>query len=207
MKRLIAFLLIFSMLGSVWAYADDGVKVTERKSKEDEAWLWKELSKHSPSDYITAGILSYFWRESQYKSDSVTGWATLRYEKGIDLCGMIRKKTDKGLSDGSSRDYFISAIRNCGGFGLGQWHSYGYLKSLYDYAREYGTSIADARMQCSFMFESLKDNEDLWRRLKHCSDPAKAGRLIAIYYDGSESGAPYMGYKAEKLYEKYHEEA
>lgn len=207
MKRLITFLLIFSMLGSVFAYAEDGVKVTERKSKKDEAWLWEELSKYSPNDYITAGILSYFWRESQYKSDSVSGWASLKVYNNFDLCRCIREKTDKGLSDGSSRDFFIKTIRSRGGFGLGQWYSMGYLESLYDYAKEYGTSIVDARMQCAFIFESLKDNKELWKRLIACSDPEKAGRLIAIYYDGTENGAEYIGQKAEKLYEKYYEEA
>ena len=64
-------------------------------------------------------------------------------------------------------------------------------------------SIGDARMQCGFIFESIKKNSDLWRRLKKCNDPERAGRLIAIYYDGSQDGAPYMGRVAKKLYKEY----
>lgn len=207
MRRLLAFILAFTMLSGVTAFAEgEEPKFTKRKSTKDEAWLWTELSQHSPNDYVTAGVLSYFWRESQYKSDSVTGWATLLAYQNFDLCKYVRKNTDKGLADGSTKRYFIEAVRGCGGYGLGQWYSATYLESLYDFASEYGTSIGDARMQCEFIFHSLQENEDLWKRLTRCKDAEKAGRLIAIYYDGSQDGAPYMGRVAEKLYEKYHEE-
>lgn len=176
--------------------------ITERKSKADEAWLWTELEKHSPSDYVTAGVLAYFWRESQYQSDAVSGAATIRAEQGWDLCRWVRRKTDKGLEDGSSRQWFVKTVRECGGYGLGQWHSVGYLRDLYRYARKQGTSIADAEMQCGFVFHSLKQDKKLWRRLKKCKDAEKAGRLIAVLYDGSDS-YEYMGQKAARLYEKY----
>lgn len=35
--------------------------------------------------------------------------------------------------------------------------------------------------------------------------PGRAGRLIAIFYDGSTAGADYMGWKAALLFEKYGE--
>ena len=180
--------------------------ITERKSKSDEAWLWNELSEHSPSDYVTAGVLAYFWRESQYQSDAVSGAATMMAQNGWDLCGWVRKKTDKGLKDGSSRDFFLRAVRECGGYGLGQWHSLGYLRDLYDFAAEKEASIASAEMQCEFVFHSLKQKKRLWKRLKRCKDAERAGRLIAVFYDGSQDGADYMGAKAARLYEKYHKE-
>lgn len=208
MKRLLAFILAFTMLSTTVVFADgDAIKYTRRKNKTDEAWLWDELSKHSPSDVITAAVLSYFWRESQYRSDAIAGWATTERALNIDICKVIREKVDKGLEDGSSRKYFIKKVRECGGYGLGQWYSLGYLKSLYSFARDYGTSIGDARMQCAFIFYSLQENEKLWKKLKKCTDPERAGRLIGIYYDGTEHGAPYMGYKAGRLYEKYAKES
>ena len=207
MRRLLAFILAFTMLSGTIAFAEsEDPKYTRYKNKKDEAWLWSELSKHSPSDYITAGILSYFWRESQYRSDSLSGWATMKVEQNMDICSWLLKKTDPKLRSGKSRKFFIETVRECGGYGLGQWHSLGYLESLYDYAQEYGTSIGDARMQCAFIFYSLKKDKELWHKLKKCKDAEKAGRLISIYYDGSQEAAPYMGYKAGKLYEKYHEE-
>ncbi len=203
MKKLLSLLLTIALLLSLPspAYAT----ITERKSKEAERLLWDELSLHSPSDVVTAGVLAYFWRESQYKSDAVTGWDTLQAYEGFDLCGYVVSKTDKGMEDGSSRQWFVEAVRSCGGFGLGQWYATDYLEDLYDFARVYGGSIADAETQCAFVFHSLEQNEKLWKRLKRCKDPARAGRLIAIYYDGSEDGAPYMGRKAKQFYDRYHE--
>ena len=196
---------IIAILLSASPYAH--ATITERKSRDSERFLWEQLSIHSPSDVVTAGVLAYFWRESQYKSDSVTGWATLKAYDGIDLCGYVVHKTDKGMEDGSSRRWFVEAVRNCGGFGLGQWYSITYLEDLYDFVRIYGGSIADAETQSAFIFHSLEQDEKLWKRLKKCDDPARAGRLIAIYYDGSSDGAPYMGRKAAKLYERYGESA
>ena len=185
------------------AYAE---RVTERKSMEDEAWLWDELSQHSPSDVVTAAVLSYFWRESQYSSDAVAGWGMSLAGYGIDLCETVTERADAGLADGSSRDWFIKKARRHGGYGLGQWYRTSYVEDLYDFAQSWGTSIGDAEMQCAFVFHSLKQDKVLWKRLNRCKDPEKAGRLIAIYYDGSQTAAPYIGYKAGRLYDKYHEE-
>lgn len=189
------------MILSTTAYAEP--RYTERKSKEDERWLWDELSKYSPSDVVTAGVLSFFWRESQYRSDAVAGWATSQKAYGIDYCKRITEKTDEGFVDGSSRDYFIRKVRWHGGYGLGQWFRMDYVEDLYDFAMEYGTSIGDAQMQVEFVFYSMQKDEELWDRLLRCKDPEKAGRLMAIYYDGSLKSVDYMGYKAKKLYEKY----
>lgn len=199
-KRITALVLVLLILGSTAAGGEEPF-YTERK--KNEAWLWEELSEHSPSEAVTAGVLSYFWRESQYRSDSVSGWATVLNEQGRDLCGEILRKTDRGLEDGSSRKWFVTTVRSCGGYGLGQWHSITYLRDLYDFAQDYGTSIGDARMQCAFVFHSLEQNKKLWKKLKRCTDPERAGRLIAIYYDGTQDGAEYMGYKAGRLWEKY----
>ena len=205
MKRLCAIALILCFIfGSSVAFADDAV-FTERKNTDHEAWLWEELSQHSPNDIVTAGILSYFWRESQYRSDAVAGWWRAIAYDGLDLCSMVLEETDEGLSNGSSEDYFISKARTYGGYGLGQWYSMNYLEELYKFARQYGTSIGDAQMQCEFVFMSLQDNEELWEELLKCDDPDWAGRLIAVYYDGTEHGATYMGYTSRILYEKYHE--
>ena len=201
-KRIISAVLALLLLITP-AHAE---RVTERKSVEDEAWLWDALSQHSPSDVVTAAVLSYFWRESQYRSDAVAGWGNSLAGYGIDLCETVTEKTDAGLSDGSSRDWFIKKARRHGGYGLGQWYRASYVEDLYDFAREWGTSIGDAEMQCAFVFHSLERKEDIWKRLKRCKDPEKAGRLVAIYYDGTRTGVEYIGYKAGRLYDKYHEE-
>lgn len=75
MKKPLSIILTLALL--LFLPTQAFATITERKSKDSERFLWDELSMHSPSDVVTAGVLSYFWRESQYKSDSVTGWATL----------------------------------------------------------------------------------------------------------------------------------
>lgn len=209
MKRLLAFILAFTMLSTTVAFAEcDGldIRYTEHKSKTDEAWLWHELNRYSPSEYITAGILGYFWRESQYRSDVVAGCYISLKGTGRDLCKEMIEKVDPGLIDGSSKEIFLKLSKKYGGYGLGQWCSHHYLEDLYGFASDYGTSIGDARMQCKFIFLSLQKDEKLWAKLLKCHDAERTGRLIGIYYDGTEHGAPYIGYKAQKLYEKYSEE-
>ena len=207
MKRLISLVLAILMLGSICAFAEvEEPKYTRRKSMKDEAWLWDELSQHSPNDYTTAAVLSYFWRESQYRSDAVAGYGSTLAGYGIDLCDKITTKTDKGLADGSSRDYFIKKARWHGGYGLGQWYALHYVEDLYDFAQLYGTSIGDARMQCAFVFYSLEQDEWLWKKLCKCESTEEAGYFVAVLYDGSKNASEYVQYKAKKLYEKYHAE-
>ena len=207
MNRLISLAVAIALFVSFSAEAVSTKEAvfTERKGRGAEEFLWNEISEHSPSDEITAAVLSYFWRESQFRSDSVAGWAMSYAGYGVDLCAKVTEKTDDGLEDGSSRDYFLWACDHYGGYGLGQWRSSAYIGHLYDYAVEYGTSIGDARMQCGFVIESLKENEELWKKLKKCRDAERAGRLVAIYYDGTQSGADYIGYKAKRFFNKYHE--
>lgn len=199
MRRVISLILALLLLTTTAS-----ATYTERKGDGAEELLWEELSKHSPSDYVTAAVLSYFWRESQFRSDAVAGWASSLHGYGIDLCKKVTNKTDKGLKDGSSRDYFVKACQKYGGYGLGQWQSEKKVMALYTFAQDYEGSIGDAELQCAFVMDNLKnDYPDLWKRLKRCDDAEQAGRLIAIYYDGSPTAADYIGWKAAKFYEKY----
>ena len=207
-KRMLCFVLALLIFGSSMAFAADDPKYTERKNKKDEAWLWDELSQYSPNDYITAGVLAYFYRESQYRSDAVCGWYSALVWDGLDICSKIMKKTDKGLSDGSTKKYFIKAARDHGGYGLGQWSSMHHLEALYDFAVDYGTSIGDARMQCAWIFDYMQSEaeEEFWGYVIKSKTAEHAGRLIAIYIDGTTTGIDYIGWEAERLYKKYHEE-
>ena len=206
MRKVISFILAMLILLAIPMACAEPV-ITERKGNGVERFLWDELSVWSPSDQITAAVLAYYWRESQYRSDAVAGWGNSLAGYGIDLCAEVTSKTDAGLADGSSRAYFLKACRRYGGYGLGQWWSLSKVEALYDFAVEYGAeSIGDAQMQCAYTIASLKSNKRLWKRLKRCDDPETAGRLVAIYYDGTVEGAAYIGYKAGRLYEEYHEE-
>ena len=64
--------------------------------------------------------MGYFWRESKFRSDAVAGWPTNLAAYGKDYCIIVTTQVNEGLSDGSSRKYFIDTIHNkFGGYGLG----------------------------------------------------------------------------------------
>ena len=203
--------LLLFLLPNASAQNDDNnetpiIVVTKYKSKESEKFLWDTLNKYSPNDYITAGIMGYFWRESNFRSDAVAGWATSQKGYGKDFCKDFTTKVDAGLRDASTKDYFIEKCQNkFGGYGLGQWRSTNYLDEFYDFAQEWNTSISDAEMQCAFIIWSLENQQpELWEKIIHKKNAEKIGKLIAVYYDGTQIGKDYIGYKAQKFYDKYH---
>lgn len=92
MKKCVEILLIF-----VFAFMSFGGKELSEKhepvytkihDEESEVYIWNELSKYSPNDQITAGIMGYFWKESRMKSNAVAGWDVRNRWKGqeIDIC-------------------------------------------------------------------------------------------------------------------------
>lgn len=179
------------------------VVVTEYKSADSEAWLWDCLSRYSPSDEVTAGIMAYYYRESLWRSDAVAGWAVSQAYSGVDHCKDFTETIDAGLADGSTREEFIMRCHDqYGGYGLGQWSAPHYTAALYDFAREWGTSIADAEMQCAFTVWSMQSIPELWEALLEADAPARAGWLIGILYDGTPAGAESISRMAEVFYER-----
>ena len=178
--------------------------VTEYKSEEAESFLWDCISRYSPSDQITAGILAMFWRESFFRSDSTAHWNEVLLATGLDQPEVFTAEVDAGLADGSTRDLFVDTVHySIGGYGLGQWYGYPLLDAFYDFACEWGTSIADAEMQCAFTVQSLEEFSGVWDQLIETNDPRAAGYLIALHYDGTRSGADYISEIAELYYDKY----
>ena len=180
--------------------------VTEHKSEEAEEFLWDCLSKYSPSDQITAGILAMFWRESFFRSDATAHWGSVLRYTNYDQPADFTAQIDAGLADGSTKELFVEQVNGViGGYGLSMWYSVHLLESFYDFARERGTSIADAEMQCAFTLESMQDEEyeELWEQLLETNDPAIAGAMIARIYDGTNSGYIYISQMAELYYDKY----
>lgn len=183
---------------------------TSIKSEDDEYYIWKELSRWSPNDQITAGIMGYFWKESFLRSDAVAGWDVRNAWHGQerDICQEFTEIIDAGLTDGSTKEYFDSMVRiHYGGYGLGQWLDAGYLSDLYDFIREREGSIGDAALQCEFIFLSLQKNEELWNDLLQCTTAIQVGRRMGVLYDGTyPEHAEAMADKADQYYKKYHTE-
>ena len=184
---------------------EEEVVVTEYQSEDAERYLWDTLSEYTEgNDMITAGIMGYFWRESFLKSNATAHWPTVNPYLERDVPVEFTAEVDAGLADGSTRDYFIESVRErIGGYGLGQLYSNHYLEDFYDFARDWGTSIGDARMQCAFTVQSMQQDEELWATLLEQPDAEKVGQQIAHLYDGSEEAAEYIGQMAKEFYEEY----
>lgn len=209
MKKLVemlaAFLVVIFALEPCAAHS----VATEYKAEWSEELIWEELSQYSPSDAITAGVMGYFFRESQMRSDAIAGWPQRNYAKGVtDICSEFVELIDAGLDDGSTRDEFIRKVNvNFGGFGLGQWSDVQYLEHFYDYVQENGESIADAEVQCAFIFESMMRNERFWNEITELDDPYRVGRRIGYLYDGTgDLGAETIASYAKSYYLRFKEE-
>lgn len=197
--------LIFLKATPAEARFEEGPVVTEHKEDWSADFLWEELSKHSPNDKITAGVMGYFWRESFFRSDAIAGWPWFDLIEHSNSSLDFTLKVDEGLKDRSSYDYYIHQIRNVyGGYGLGQWLSMNYLNHFYDFVHEKEGSIGDAKLQCEFIFESLQRNEELWEMLLEDKTAFDCGLHIGTLYDGTEM-ASTIGTYADQFYRRYAE--
>ena len=193
-------------LTSTPAYAEElieGPVLTEHKADWSADFLWEELSKYSPDDKITAGVMGYFWRESFFRSDAIAGWPWFDIIEHGNASLDFTLKVNEGLKDRSSYNYYIHQIRNVyGGYGLGQWLSMNYLDHYYDFVREKEGSIGDARLQCEFIFLSLQRNEKLWGMLLNDQTAYDCGLHIGTLYDGTDM-ASTIGTYADQFYRRY----
>ena len=169
--------------------------VAKYKDTNSEEFLWEILHKEAPNDYVAAGIMGFFWRESFYRSDAVTYWQIDMKDIGEDPCDEFTK-----MLDSADKKEFVSAIQAEGGYGLGQWYAETYLKSLYDFCKGYGTSFADAEMQCKFTVHMCVNDPKVWETLKDAKNAYEAGRIIGYLHDGSSVGAETIGAKANMIY-------
>ena len=182
------------------------VIVTQYKTKAAEKFLWKTLSSMIDNEKIVAGIMGYFKRESELRSDAVAGWPVRDARTKTNFSMEFTQKVDEGLTDGSTKEYFIEQVYvHFGGYGLGQWLSKNFLDKLYDFAQEHGTSIGDAEMQCAFVIWSMEhQTPKLWKEIQDETDIWIIGRKIGHYYDGTgEIGSSTIASYANEYYKKY----
>ena len=204
---LLILIILLIFVRAIPAYAEESEELkpvlTEHKADWSADFLWEELSKYSPNDYITAGVMGYFWRESFFRSDAIAGWPYFDMIQHSNSSLDFTLKVDQGLADNSSYDYYIHQIRNVyGGYGLGQWLSMNYLDHFYEFVRDREGSIGDARLQCEFIFESMKRNEKLWNILMEDESAFACGLHIGTLYDGTSMAGTIAGY-ADQFYKEY----
>lgn len=173
---------------------------TEYKTESAEEFLWEELSKHSPSDSLTAAILGYFKRESEYRSDAVTHWQVRNMCSENDICKTFTAKHDEA----EDIEAFVKAVQEYGGYGLGQWYNESSLTKLYKLSKERELSIGDARLQCEFVVIDILNNKKLCSNLEQFNDAYTLGLIVAHSYDGTHNdGAAVIASYAQMLYDKY----
>lgn len=185
---------------------DKLIIITEYKKQASNDIIYDILSTHLDNEKIIAGIMGYFKRESEMRSDAVAGWPQRDIRKNLDFSKDFTETVDAGLADGSTKDYFIEQVHiHFGGYGLGQWMSKHYLEKLYEFAQEWGTSIGDAEMQCAFMVWSIEhQTPKLWKQIQNEKDIWTIGRKIGRLYDGTgEIGSETIASYAHEYYKKY----
>ena len=189
--------LIAAFLAGTLMVAPDTV-ITEYDAKESEIFLWECLSTYTDDEKLVAAIVGYYYRESRYRSDAVTGWDYSLAFTGIDPCREFAERLDT-----LSRDDFVVTVRKRGGFGLGQWYSVNHLEQMYDYFKGAGASFADARTQCAFTVHSITNNAEVMEQLEQTDTVLGYGGVIARQYDGSEAAVEGISGKAYIVYTKY----
>ena len=181
--------------------------ITEHRTEEAEDFLWKTLMHYfDDNELIVAGVMGYFQRESQMRSDAIAGWATRDMQSGLDTSQEFTNEIDAGLKEGTTKEQFIDQVHiQLGGYGLGQWVGLTYLSDFYDFAQKWGGSIADAEMQCAFMRYSLEyHTPELWQLIQEEDNAYIIGRKIGYLYDGThELGAETIASYAQEYYKEY----
>ena len=181
------------------SYAD--YTVTKYKDAESEDFLWEILHEECPNDYVAAGILGYFWRESFYRSDAVVNWHMEKAATGNDPCAAFTEQLDQ-----ADRKEFIRLVQASGGYGLGQWWAESHLRALYDFCKGYGrggsVSFADAAMQCRFTIHMCTSDPKVWETLQNAQNALEAGKIIASLHDGTSTGIETIGAVAERIYKE-----
>lgn len=202
MRRAIAIILLTLFLPQPKQYV-----VTEYDGFDpsSEDVLWEMCCEYAPTEYAAAGAMGMIYRESRYKSDALCGWANIRFEDPT-ICEDFVAEVDAGLADGSSWDYFYTKVHDVhGGFGLVTWVSPEYLERLYKYAQDWGTSIADAEMQVSFLFHDVEANDpELWETLCVSTSAQYCGEQFGIRYDRTYAWDAIGGF-ADQIYRRHHE--
>ena len=203
MKKVLGMCIVVTILLSILCPVCGRAEMPVAYGDEDE--IWGYLSEYAPNDQIAAGVMGFFFRESRLKANSVAGWPARNYGIDYDICEKFVEDVDAGLHDGSTREMFIQTVNiHFGGYGLGQWSNVGYLEHFYDFMSERGGSIGDAKLQCEFIFESMRQNERLWKELLECTKAAQCGRRIGYLYDGTGAlGAETIADVAQYYYGRY----
>lgn len=95
--------VLLCLVPAVWAETE-GIEPSAVSAYKDVDAMWELVSQYSPSDEITAAVVTQIYFESFCESNAVGGG----YLHGDEYSERVTAFIDEGLADGSSRDDFIS---------------------------------------------------------------------------------------------------
>ena len=124
---------------------------------------------------------------------------------GYDFIGWNTQSDGSGVSYSDGQEIAYASIANGDVITLyAQWYSKNYLNAFYDFAQAWGTSIADAEMQCAFTVWSIQhQHKKHLNILKDYSDIYTNSLWMGSIYDGSKTAGNTIYAKAKEFYKKF----
>lgn len=111
--------------------------------------------------------------ESHLKSNDLEGY----YERKF---GMTDEEYTEAVDNGSySMDKFI---RDSAGYGLAQWTYWSRKKSLYDFAKQHGSSIGELTMQLNFLWSEIQTYKTVMEAMKTGNNIREISDVICKRY-------------------------
>jgi LysM repeat protein len=167
--------------------------------KNNEEKIWNYLKSKGFNDYSCAGVMGNIFAESALKPNNLQD----TYERSL---GMTDDEYVRAIDNGSyTKEQFV---KDCGGFGLGQWTWHTRKAALYEYAKSNNKSISDLEMQLNFLIKELNESyKSVLNTLKSATSVKQASDVFMVKYespaDQSESAKNKRASYGQKYYDKY----
>lgn len=180
--------VLFCLVPAVWAETE-GLEPSVVSAYKDVDAMWELVSQYSPSDEITAAVVTQIYFESFCVSNAVGGGHLTDYADIKDYDEFITNLIDESADRQLTKEQFANHIIDeypVWGYGLIQWVEPNELEKLFDFAEEKGTPIGDAEMQVEFIFSNMqKWFPEVWDMLMECDNAGDAAVIFAHYIGGT----------------------
>ncbi len=157
--------------------------------------IYNKLMAEINNAYGVCGLMGNLKAESAMRSDNLQ-------DSGNRKLGITDTEYVAQVDSGSRN--FVDNI----GFGLAQWTSAGRKASLLDFAKKYGTSIADEGMQVDFIIYELNNGyKAVLKKLKNATSVKEASDCVVKKYERpANQGESVLNARAKKgqaIYDEY----
>ncbi|MCR5474270.1 MAG: InlB B-repeat-containing protein [Lachnospiraceae bacterium] len=118
----------------------------EYDSDDDEATIWNFLSDKIGNDYGAAGVMGNLYAESGLRSNNLENMYNERY-------GISDEEYTRQVDSGEYGNF----TNDSAGYGIAQWTFPTRKQGLLEFARSWGTSISNLRMQLEYLWKELTE--------------------------------------------------